>query len=572
MSRDPLHAIPIRRERRSKGRTAAALTAALALAAGALSVLGAAPAQASETCRAQVDYTVVNDWGPGFQAQVDIRNTGKAAIAGWVVTLTYPEPVSSPSPGPIGTDLFTLRFENDSWNGSIPPSGAASFSFSATGGGGVPQIAMSSGGAACELDGADAAETGNPFAGADFYVNPEWSQRAQMSGAPSEVSDQGTAVWLDSIASITTGSGANAMGLADHLDEALAQRDSAASGEVVVQLVLYNAPGRDCSALTSDGELGPGEIDRYKHEYIDPIADIIGAPEYADLRIVAVVEPFSLAYLPAHVSPKPGATFACDQALATGAYHQAIAYAVATLADLGVYNYLDAGSHTVLGWTDADPSFDLMWTAAQYYAMIFHYGATPGDVHGIATNTADYSPLEEPFFDIGDTVSGVWVGQVPWIDFNDYVDEEPFALDFRELLVHNGFDPDLGVVVDTSRNGWGGPARPAETSSSTDPVTYVDESRIDRRDSRQFRCNQAGSGIGERPQADPGGDPHLHAYTWIKPPGESDGPGDPNDDEGKGFDERCTPLYGALADGPARGEWFPLHFGQLLANAWPPLD
>lgn len=412
----------------------------------------------------------------------------------------------------------------------------------------------------------------NPYVGADLYVDPTWSARAQAGGAPASVFGQGTAVWLDSIASIDSGSHANGIGLADHLDEALVQQMSAPGGELVVQLVLHNAPGRDCAALASYGELGPDEIDRYKYEFIDPIAEIISRPEYADLRITTVVEPYSLAYLATHTDPRPGATAQCNQVLQNGAYHQAVAYAVATLADLGVYNYLDAGSHTVLGWTDIDPSFDLMRTAAQYYAMIFHYGAAPGDVHGIATNTGDYSPLEEPYFDVDDAVSGVWVGQVPWIDFNGYVDEEPFALDFRELLVHNGFDPDLGVVIDTSRNGWGGPDRPTETSSSTDPVTYVDESRIDRRDSRQLRCNQAGSGLGERPQADPGDDPHLHAYAWIKPPGESDGPAHPDEDDGKGFDERCTPQYGALPGGPARGEWFPAHFGQLVANAWPPLD
>ncbi|WP_051704457.1 glycoside hydrolase family 6 protein [Glycomyces sp. NRRL B-16210] len=572
MSRDPLHAYPIRRrsERRPKGRKAAALTAALALAAGALSALGAAaPARASETCRAQVDYTVVNDWGSGFQAQVDLRNTGTTAIGDWVVTLTYPEPVSASTPGQIGIDLYTLRFANDSWNGSIPPGGATSFSFSATGGGGLPRIAMSSGGEDCELDGGDAAAADNPFEGADFYVDPEWSQRAHLGGTPAEVANQGTAVWLDSIASIT-GSGANnTMGLADHLDEALAQRHSVPSGEIVVQLVLYNAPGRDCAALASDGELGPGEIDRYKYEYVDAIAEIVSRPEYAELRIAAVIEPFSLAYLPGHTDPWPGATQGCNEVLALGGYHQAIAYAVATLADAGVYNYLDTGSHTVIGWTDVNPSFSFMEIAVQLYAMIFDYGAEPGDVHGIATNVADYSPLEEPFFDHGDVVSGVWVGQVPWIDFNDYVDEEPFALDFRDLLVAAGFDADLGVIVDTSRNGWGGPNRPTETSSSPDPVTYVDESRIDRRDSRQHRCNQAGSGIGERPQADPGKDAALHAYAWIKPPGESDGP---MEWDGKGFDRYCSAEYGALEDGPPRGEWFQLHFDQLLANAWPPLD
>ena len=49
------------------------------------------------------------------------------------------------------------------------------------------------------------------------------------------------------------------MGLRDHLDAALAQQGA---GELVVQFVIYNLPGRDCAALASNGELGADEICR----------------------------------------------------------------------------------------------------------------------------------------------------------------------------------------------------------------------------------------------------------------------------------------------------------------------
>lgn len=405
----------------------------------------------------------------------------------------------------------------------------------------------------------------NPYAGADLYVDPAWSARAQDGGAPAEVLDQGTAVWLDSIESIHSGRADSGMGLADHLDEALVQLQSAPTGELVVQLVLYDLPGRDCAALTSEGELAPDEIDRYEHEFIDPIAEILALPQYADLRIAAVIEPFSLAYLPAHTSPRPGATAACDEALAGGHYHRGIAYAAAALADAGVHNYLDAGGHHVLGGAGAPGLFD---DGAAMYGALLQFGLDAEDVHGIAADTADYGALEEPFFDVDDVLPGGPVSAVPWIDGNGYVDERAFALAFRDRLVQEGFAHDLGVVVDTSRNGWGGPDRPTETSGSDDPETYVDESRVDRRDDKGHRCNQAGAGLGERPQAAPGADPDLHAYAWIQPPGVSDGPGA---DEGKGFDERCTPAFGALPDGPPPGEWFQAHFEQLLSNAWPPL-
>ncbi|MFD0534758.1 glycoside hydrolase family 6 protein [Actinomadura luteofluorescens] len=78
------------------------------------------------------------------------------------------------------------------------------------------------------------------------------------------------------------------MGLRAHLDEALDQ------GAGVVQLVVYDLPGRDCSALASNGELGPDDLDKYKTQFIDPIAGILGDAKYAGLRIVTVVEIDSL--------------------------------------------------------------------------------------------------------------------------------------------------------------------------------------------------------------------------------------------------------------------------------------
>ena len=137
------------------------------------------------------------------------------------------------------------------------------------------------------------------------------------------------------------------------------------------------------------------------------------------------------------------------------------------------------------------------------------------------------------------------------------------------------------MLIDTSRNGWGGPNRPTGPSTSTDPNTFVDQSRLDRRIHKGNWCNQSGAGLGERPRSAPASG--IDAYVWIKPPGESDGSATliPND-EGKGFDEMCSPTYGgnirngnnptgALAGAPLSGHWFPAQFEQLMANAYPPL-
>ena len=107
------------------------------------------------------------------------------------------------------------------------------------------------------------------------------------------------------------------MGLRDHLDEALTQKGVR---QLVIQIVIYNLPGRDCSALASNGELGPTEIDRYKTEYIDPIAAIMADPKYANLRIVTIIEIDSLPNLVTNAGGRPTAHRECDVMKANGNY------------------------------------------------------------------------------------------------------------------------------------------------------------------------------------------------------------------------------------------------------------
>jgi cellulose 1,4-beta-cellobiosidase len=138
------------------------------------------------------------------------------------------------------------------------------------------------------------------------------------------------------------------------------------------------------------------------------------------------------------------------------------------------------------------------------------------------------------------------------------------------------------MLIDTSRNGWGGSARPTGASASTDLNTFVNASKIDQRIGRGNWCNQPG-GIGARPVASPA--PGFDAYVWIKPPGESDGsssliPTGPNNPNGKGFDRMCDPTFGgdplnnnlptgAMANSPVSGAWFQAGFNTLVTNAYP---
>ncbi|HEU5138007.1 MAG TPA: glycoside hydrolase family 6 protein [Steroidobacteraceae bacterium] len=413
----------------------------------------------------------------------------------------------------------------------------------------------------------------NPYAGAGVYNNPIWRANA-VAGGGNAIANQPTAVWMDRISAIAgNNSGSTgAWGLVQHLNEAVTQDTANGASPLVFQLVIYNLPGRDCSALASNGELGPNDLPRYKAEYIDVIAAILRRPEYANLRIVTVIEIDSLPNLVTNVSGRPTAVSQCDVMLQNRGYVDGVGYALATLGAIpNVYNYVDAGHHGWLGWdTNLGPTIQMMMTAATAS------GATPANVHGFVTNTANTSALQEPFITVDSTTR-----PSTWIDFNQFNDELTFAQAWRTQAVSAGFPSGIGMLIDTSRNGWGGAARPTGPSTLADLNARINASRIDRRIHKGNWCNPSGAGIGERPRAAPA--TGIDAYVWIKPPGESDGSSSliPND-EGKGFDRMCDPTYGgnprnnnnatgALPNAPLSGHWFQAQFQQLLQNAFPPL-
>ncbi|MCM1975623.1 glycoside hydrolase family 6 protein [Streptomyces sp. G1] len=569
-------------------RTRIAMLAALALVAGASGTsLAAAPddiGAAAVPCT--VDYRVQNEWSTGFTASVTVTNNG-AAKSGWAVKWSYAgnQQITNGWNARINQSGSSVTATNESYNGTLGTGGSVSFGFNGTysGSNAIPAT-FTLDGVTCNVDdgGTDPGGPGepgegdrvdNPYSGANVYVNPEWSANAAAEPGGERIADQPTGVWLDRTAAINGAGGR--MGLREHLDEALAQKGD---GELVIQLVIYNLPGRDCSALASNGELGPTEIDRYKSEYIDPIAEILSDPKYASLRIVTTVEIDSLPNLVTNTGSRATATPECDVMKANGNYQKGVGYALNKLGDIpNVYNYVDAGHHGWIGWDDNfTPTANIMKEAATTE------GATVDDVHGFITNTANYSALKEENFTINDTVGGKSVRESKWVDWNRYVDELSFAQAFRQELVRVGFNSGIGMLIDTSRNGWGGSARPTGPGASTSVDTYIEGGRIDRRIHIGNWCNQSGAGLGERPQAAPAAG--IDAYVWMKPPGESDGSSSeiPND-EGKGFDRMCDPTYtgnarngnnlsGALPNAPISGQWFSAQFRELMQNAYPPLS
>jgi cellulase/cellobiase CelA1 len=566
------------------------------------------PGSGGGTC--EVDYTPANDWGSGATISVDVINNAPSPVNGWTLAWTFPgnQQITNLWGGSYGQSGVDVAVTDAGWNGTIPANGGSvNFGFNvAYSGSNQAPSQFTLNGVVCggqpgptatpiatPTEGPTATPTvpptqgptstptptfipptpgthvDNPFAGATWYVNPDWSADATAGGGAA-IASYNTAVWMDRIAAITEG-----RGLQGHLDEALSQ------GANMILIVIYDLPNRDCAASASNGELLIAEdgLNRYKTEYIDPIFDILSNPAYSDLRIVAIIEPDSLPNLITNLDEP-----LCAEANSTGAYEQGIQYAINRLHTLSnVYIYLDIAHSGWLGWSD---NFS---PAVQLYTQVVQ-GTDDGldSIDGFITNVANYTPLEEPYLPNPDlTVGGQQVKSADFYEWNPYFGELSYAQALRTAFINAGFPNDIGMLIDTSRNGWGGSSygksRPTGASDATDVNTYVDESRIDRRYHRGNWCNQAG-GIGERPQASPASG--IDAYVWVKPPGESDGVSEEGivdpDDPNKKFDVMCDPngqsVYnsaystGAMDNAPHAGRWFQGQFEVLLQNAYPPLN
>src|SRR5450756_1161324 len=229
----------------------------------------------------------------------------------------------------------------------------------------------------------------NPYAGATQYVNPAWSASveaaagragdATLAAKMRAIKTQPTAVWMDRISAIA--GNADGGGLRSHLDAAVAQKGTA---PIVLNVVIYDLPGRDCYALASNGELPATDagLARYKAEYIDPIAAMFAEVKYQDIRISATVEPDSLPNLVTNASEPLCQT-------AAPYYKAGVKYALDKLHAIpNVYTYIDAAHSGWLGW-DSNSA-----PAAQLFADVAK-STTAGiaSVDGFVTDTANTTPL-----------------------------------------------------------------------------------------------------------------------------------------------------------------------------------
>jgi cellulose 1,4-beta-cellobiosidase len=438
--------------------------------------------------------------------------------------------------------------------------------------------------------------------GTAVATEPVGSTLAQQMAV---VGNTPTFVWMDHIGAIYGGAaGGGRMSLAQHIAAAATQANGA---PIVVQLVIYDLPDRDCAALASNGELsiaggdtvtgptgaketltGTG-LQEYENDYITPIFQALAAAP-SNVRFVLVVEDDSLP----NIVTNTGYSFSIANCVAanggesyptystTGVYVQAIQYALNQFHSLpNVYNYLDIGHHGWLGWTEG------AGLAFPFYASVVK-GTTAGvaSLDGIITNTANYGPTKEPFMTATESIGGTPVDNATFYSFNPEIDEADYAQEFYTGLTGVGFPSTIGFIIDTSRNGWGGPLRPTGPSTSTVLNTFVDATKIDERDDMGQWCNQEGQGIGAFPTVNPGGATNLIAYVWVKPPGESDGDYPNGDTNAQHLalgathgDENCDPAHdntlangfavGSIPNSPPAGTFWLTEFLQDVQNAFP---
>ncbi len=471
-----------------------------------------------------------------------------------------------------------------------------------------------------------------------WHVNKWWQGNVQKEiddgfTAAEKIINYNTGVWMDRIGAIEDISdgeipdlqdpdfrnipaqGPNeGYGLRQHLEAAEEQ------GNALFHFVVYDLPGRDCSALASNGELPPSALgmDIYQEHYVDRIAGILA--EFPHIPVAAIIEIDSLPNLVTNSETADCIKVNNDT---SWGYTNGVRYAVNTLSKMpNVHIYIDAGHSGWLGWDDdltlgtlfmygVLEGFDGLSSKAQTIGDEIESGdggtgkytnigttfvepprhgdtAPPGmgAIDGFITNTANYTPLEEPY--LGDPGSGTDdLLTATFYDWNPRFGELEYSKDWVDALGDHGADVGhIGMLIDTGRNGWGSDERPS--GGSTDDPSEVDSHKIDLREHRGSWCNQVNAGVGEVPQADP--ESHVDAYVWTKPQGESDGisypdftpdPNDPN----KKHDEMCAPggvqhfakdagqdaATTAMGDAPHAGRWFSQQFRDLVNNAYPKL-
>ncbi|KAJ7161508.1 cellobiohydrolase II [Mycena crocata] len=405
----------------------------------------------------------------------------------------------------------TCTFSNDFYSQCLP---------NGSGGGGTTTTPVTTPGnpssTASAPTGSQTPAAGNPFDGHNIYLTPFYA--AEVAAAAANITDATmkakalsvakipTFTWFDTIAKVPD--------LGTYLADASAQ-GKASGTPMIVQIIVYDLPDRDCAAAASNGEFSIANGGQANYlNYIDGLVAQIA--KFPDVRVIAIIEPDSLANLVTNINlPK------C--AGAQTAYLAGVTYAIQQFEKLGnVFSYLDAGHAGWLGWpANLSP-------AAQLFTSLYKSAGSPSKVRGLATNVANYNALSAATPD-------------PITQGNPNFDEIHYINALGPVLASAGFPAHF--IVDQGRSG----------------VQNIRQQWGDW-------CNVKGSGFGTRPTTNTGVTA-IDAIVWAKPGGECDGT---SNSSATRFDFHCA-LADADQPAPEAGTWFQEFFMTLVAKANPPL-
>ncbi|CAK5265179.1 unnamed protein product [Mycena citricolor] len=386
-------------------------------------------------------------------------------------------------------------------------------------GGGSPTTPVSTQPATSTTTSAAASQTpaaGNPYAGHSvwlptFYASEVQAAAANISDATLKakalsVAKIPTFTWLDTVSKVPQ--------LATYLSAASAQGKSSGTPSIV-QIVVYDLPDRDCAAAASNGEFSIANGGQANYfNYIDQIVAQI--KKFPDVRVVAVIEPDSLANLVTNLNVAK-----CSNAQTT--YLACVTYAIQQLNTLGnVYSYLDAGHAGWLGWPAN------LGPAAQLFSSLYKNAGSPSMVRGLATNVANFNALSAASPD-------------PITQGNANYDEIHYINALAPNLASAGFPAHF--IVDQGRSG----------------VQNIRQQWGDW-------CNVKGAGFGLRPTSNTGYT-LVDAIVWVKPGGECDGT---SNTSATRYDFHCG-LSDADQPAPEAGTWFQEYFTTLVSKANPSL-
>ncbi|KAJ5003123.1 1,4-beta-D-glucan cellobiohydrolase CEL6A [Colletotrichum sp. SAR 10_66] len=357
---------------------------------------------------------------------------------------------------------------------------------------------------------------GNPLADRQLFPNPYYADEIKNLAIPkmtgdlaakaAKVAEVPSFAWLDTREKISL--------MNSTLAEIRKLNQGGANPPYAGTYVVYNFPDRDCSAKASAGELAIADsgLDKYKTEYIDPIAAL--AKEYSDTRIVFVYEPDGLANLITNMGVQK-----CSQAADT--YKAATDYAFKTLNLDNVAIYVDAGHAGWLGWeANLQPT-------ATLYADVYKKAGSPKAVRGLVTNVSNFN---------GWNLTSAPSYTTP----NNNYDESKFHAALTPMLKTAGYP--ANYLVDQGRSG----------KQPTGQQIWGDW------------CNVKDAGFGARPTVKTGIDT-LDAIVWVKPGGESDGT---SNSSATRYDEKCS-SGSSFTPAPEAGTWFQEYFEMLIKNADP---